>query len=134
MQKNKKLALNSWLQTYQILTSDDQMLILRLSYFVTTVNIFLFKEGTIINSRRILVDWNPVFQTLCPNAIGESTQTWWKMTMFMKFVGTGQPNPMPWPPWLEAVLPMRPSNFWPNNMCLLIICFCLIQWLWTPSL
>jgi hypothetical protein len=34
--KNKKLTLNSQLQTYQILTNDDQMLILRLSYFITT--------------------------------------------------------------------------------------------------
>ena len=36
-QKSKKLALNSSLQTYQILTNDDEMLILRLSYFSTTV-------------------------------------------------------------------------------------------------
>ena len=33
--KNKKLALNSWLQFYQILTNDDQMLILCLSYFIS---------------------------------------------------------------------------------------------------
>jgi hypothetical protein len=31
------LALNSQLRTYQILTNDDQMLILCLSYFITTV-------------------------------------------------------------------------------------------------
>ena len=36
-QKNQKLTLNSQLQTYQILTNDDQMLILCLSYFITTV-------------------------------------------------------------------------------------------------
>ena len=35
--KNKKLALNSRLQPYQILKNDDQMLILCLSYFFTTV-------------------------------------------------------------------------------------------------
>ena len=33
-QKEKTLTLDSWLQTYQILTNDDQMVILRLSYFV----------------------------------------------------------------------------------------------------
>ena len=36
-QKMKKFALNSQLQPYQILTNDDQMLILCLSYFITTV-------------------------------------------------------------------------------------------------
>ena len=36
-QNNKKLTLNSQLQTYQILTNNDQMLILCLSYFITTV-------------------------------------------------------------------------------------------------
>ena len=36
-QRNKKLALNSELQTYQILTNDDQMLNLCLSYFIATV-------------------------------------------------------------------------------------------------
>ena len=36
-QNNKKLTLNSQLQTYQILTTDDQMTILCLSYFITTV-------------------------------------------------------------------------------------------------
>ena len=34
-----KLALNSQLKTYQILINDDQMLILCLSYFITTVRI-----------------------------------------------------------------------------------------------
>ena len=38
LQTNKKLALNSQLQTYQILTNDDQMLILCLPYFITTVS------------------------------------------------------------------------------------------------
>ena len=37
-QKNKKLTLNPQLQTYQILTNDDQMFILCLSYFITTVH------------------------------------------------------------------------------------------------
>jgi hypothetical protein len=32
-----KLVLNSKLQTYQILTNDDQMLNMCLSYFITTV-------------------------------------------------------------------------------------------------
>ena len=41
-QKSKKLALNSSLQTYQILTNDDQILILHLSYFSITV----FVSGT----------------------------------------------------------------------------------------
>ena len=36
--KNKKFTLNSQLQTYQILTNDDQMLILCLSYVITTVS------------------------------------------------------------------------------------------------
>ena len=36
-QKDKKLPFNSRLQTYQILTDDDQMLILCLSYSITTV-------------------------------------------------------------------------------------------------
>ena len=36
-QKNKKLPLNSELQTFQILASDDLMLILCLSYFLTTL-------------------------------------------------------------------------------------------------
>ena len=42
-----KLALNSQLQAYQILTNDDQMLILCLSYFITTVIIIgtFFCEG-----------------------------------------------------------------------------------------
>ena len=35
--KNKKLALDSRLEAYQILTNDDQMLIFCLSYFITTV-------------------------------------------------------------------------------------------------
>ena len=34
----KKNALNSQLQPYQMLTNDDQMLILCLSYFITTVS------------------------------------------------------------------------------------------------
>ena len=34
-QNNEKLALYSQLQTYQILTNDDQMLILCPSYFIT---------------------------------------------------------------------------------------------------
>ena len=37
--KPQKIALNSQLQPYQILTNDDQMLILCLSYFITTVHI-----------------------------------------------------------------------------------------------
>ena len=37
LQTNKKLALNSQLQTYKILKNDDRMLILCLSYFITTV-------------------------------------------------------------------------------------------------
>ena len=37
LQTNKKLTLNSQLQTYQILTNNDQMLILGLSYFITSV-------------------------------------------------------------------------------------------------
>ena len=36
-QKIKKLSLNSWLNTYQTLTNDDQKLILCLPYFITTV-------------------------------------------------------------------------------------------------
>ena len=36
-QKFKKNALNSQLQTYQILTDDDQMLILCLSYSITSL-------------------------------------------------------------------------------------------------
>ena len=37
------MTLNSQLQTYQILTNDDQLLILCLSYFITTVaRFFLF--------------------------------------------------------------------------------------------
>ena len=36
-QTNKKLALHLRLKTYQILTNDDPMLILSLSYFITTV-------------------------------------------------------------------------------------------------
>ena len=35
--ENKKFTLNSWLQTYQVLTKNDQLLVLRLSYFITTV-------------------------------------------------------------------------------------------------
>ena len=37
--KNKKFTLNSQLKTYQILSNRDQMLILRLSYFITTVSL-----------------------------------------------------------------------------------------------
>ena len=37
--KFKKLALDSQLLTIQILTNDGQVLILCLSYFITTVNI-----------------------------------------------------------------------------------------------
>ena len=37
-QKMKKFALNSQLQPYQMLTNDDQMLILCLYYFITTVS------------------------------------------------------------------------------------------------
>ena len=36
-QENKELALDLHLQTYQILTNDKQMLILCLSYIITTV-------------------------------------------------------------------------------------------------
>ena len=36
-QKIKKLALNLWLQTYQILTNNVQMIIFCVSYFITTV-------------------------------------------------------------------------------------------------
>ena len=35
--KIQKLAVSSQLQTYQILKNDDQMLILCLSYFITTL-------------------------------------------------------------------------------------------------
>ena len=34
---NKQLTLDLWPHTYQILANDDQMLILCLSYFITTV-------------------------------------------------------------------------------------------------
>ena len=37
LQNNEKFALNSQLQTNQVLTNDDQMAILCLSYFLTTV-------------------------------------------------------------------------------------------------
>ena len=39
LQTNKKLTLNSQQQNYQILTNDDQMLILCSSYFITTVTV-----------------------------------------------------------------------------------------------
>ena len=35
MKKNTKLSLNEWLQTYQILTNNNQMPVFRLSYFIT---------------------------------------------------------------------------------------------------
>ena len=38
LKRAKKLALNSQLLTIQILTNDVQVLILRLSYFITTVS------------------------------------------------------------------------------------------------
>ena len=53
-QKKKKLTLNSQLQTYQILTNDDQMFILCLSYFITTVPfIHLSKERVGPGMRKI---------------------------------------------------------------------------------
>ena len=42
--KNKKLALKSQLQAYQILTNDDQVLILCLSYLITTVKIGMLES------------------------------------------------------------------------------------------
>ena len=39
-QKHKKLALDLQLQTYQILTNNDHMLISFLSYFITTVRCY----------------------------------------------------------------------------------------------
>ena len=61
LQTDKKWALNSQLQTYQILTNDDQMLNLYLSYFIATVYImrvlsklgstcYLWGEGTVLLS------------------------------------------------------------------------------------
>ena len=41
LNKHKQIALNSHLETYQILTNDDQMLIFCLSYFITTLEIIL---------------------------------------------------------------------------------------------
>ena len=35
--QNEKFDLNSRLQTYQILTNGDQMILLSLSYFITTL-------------------------------------------------------------------------------------------------
>ena len=45
-----KLALDSQLQTYQILTNDDQMLILSLSYFNTTVFISGTTEDSLVTT------------------------------------------------------------------------------------
>ena len=42
--KNKQFTLNSKLQTYQIWTNNDQMPILCLSYFITTVTTPLLKQ------------------------------------------------------------------------------------------
>ena len=44
MQKIKKFALNLQLQTIQILTNDVQVLILCLSYYITTVLTFEYDE------------------------------------------------------------------------------------------
>ena len=49
-QKSKKLALNLQLQTYQILTNDDQMLILCLSYFIATVQDLFWGEISAFSS------------------------------------------------------------------------------------
>ena len=49
-QKSKKLALNSWLQTYQILTNDDQMSISYLSYFSITVFISGTAEDSLVTT------------------------------------------------------------------------------------
>ena len=49
--KVKKLALNSQLLTFQILTNDVQMLILCLSYFITTVT-----QSEMIPAQFLVVD------------------------------------------------------------------------------
>ena len=46
--KNNKLALNSQLHTYQILTNDDQMLNVCLSHYITTVMFTRIDQVTII--------------------------------------------------------------------------------------
>ena len=47
MQKNKKLALNSGIETYQILTNDDEVCIPRLSSILLAVNNYNNKKKTI---------------------------------------------------------------------------------------
>ena len=61
------MALNSWLQTYQILTNNDQMFILYLSYsFITTVKsfskyqIFFWSVDFIDLAQTLLVTWGIV--------------------------------------------------------------------------
>ena len=53
-QKYKKLTLNSPLQTHQILTNDDQMIIFCLSYLITTVNL-KFNSASLLQSIKELL-------------------------------------------------------------------------------
>ena len=46
--KKEKLTLNSQLETYQILTNDDKMLILCLSYFITTLHKMIHPQNYLI--------------------------------------------------------------------------------------
>ena len=58
-QKIKTFALNLQLQTIQIFTNDVDMLIMSLSYFITTVNIFSCWGGFSISNLRNLVMKDP---------------------------------------------------------------------------
>ena len=54
-QQNEKIVLNSPLQTYQILTNDDQILTLCLYYFITTV-LPIGKIETLLESKNRQID------------------------------------------------------------------------------
>ena len=58
-QNIKIFALNLQLQTIQIFTNDVDMLIMSLSYFITTVNIFSCWGGFSISNLRNLVMKDP---------------------------------------------------------------------------
>ena len=51
-QKSEKLTLDSQLQTYQILTNDDQMLILCLTYFIINVMVNFFFRVRPVRKKR----------------------------------------------------------------------------------
>ena len=77
-QKVRKFALNSWLETIQILKNDVLMLILCLSYFITTVT-----KTSCGNVQKWVSVCNVASHRICDSKEGFSQQKSWMLSIWL---------------------------------------------------